>query len=161
MEMANWPKPIEKDRRARLERTLAEAHAQLRTAKARGADGGLQSRILSDIARIEGILSRMDDRAPRQADNASAGNATPDRRQYILAIKEALGYRAPSGWTELDLKLLRDLRAACERRPTDSRFAASALRLISILKGVELPDEVERQIEEMEAHTDDSFGPCE
>jgi hypothetical protein len=81
--MANHPRPIQQDRRARLEATLSIAHAQLRSAQARsGGDRALQSWTLSDIARLEGLISRLpDDRAPGPHANGPAGHPTavPDR----------------------------------------------------------------------------------
>jgi hypothetical protein len=159
--MAARPKAIQQDRRRRLEETLAIAHAQLRTVKARGGgDHALAARLLSDVARLEGILSRLPEDGPLvnlQATRAHDPTAVPDRKTYVDAVKLALGY-APKSWAAQDAEDVDRLAALAERHRNDDVMVASCLRIIAKLKQTDLPQDVEIEINRLEGEEYESSG---
>jgi hypothetical protein len=76
-------------------------------------------------------------------------------------VKHALGFvnPAPASWQAKDAQLIDALREAVERRTTDQRFVAAALRLVAILTSEQLPDEVESAID-LELEESDGL-PCD
>jgi hypothetical protein len=163
-------KKFEPDQGRRLEEEIRCLQAQRRTLLKQGKTEAA-ARLASVLAQNETQLGQL--RRQLDVDRGSAGSyglpggkrghsgEPPDRKAYIAAVKHALGFvnPAPASWQAKDAQLIDALREAVERRATDKKFCAAALRLVAILTSEQLPVEVETAINlELE---DESGFPCD